>query len=150
MSSLHGAGAEAGDQVALDEHEQDGQRQGHEDGGRHHEAPVDVHALEEVHDADGQRHLGDRVDEDPRDQVVVPRHDEREDRGGDDAGPRQRQHDEAEDLPAARAVDEPGLLDLDRDRLEERPHQPHAERQRDGDVAEHEARAAGRPGRAAR
>ena len=54
-------------------------------------------------------------------------------------GQRGRQHDLREYLQARGAVDQRRLLDLDRDRAHEGPHQPHAERQRDAHVAEDQA-----------
>src|SRR2546427_8760298 len=43
-------------------------------------------------------------------------------------------------LEAAGPVDEPGLFHFQRDRAQECPHEPHAERQRDGKIPQDEAR----------
>src|SRR6185503_5089710 len=60
-SALHGAGAEPGHEMTLHQHEEDRHRHGHQHRGGHHQAPIDVRALEEMHHTDGERQVLDRV-----------------------------------------------------------------------------------------
>src|SRR5690606_5133107 len=53
-STLDAARAEPRHEVALEQHEQDRQRQGHQHRGRHHQPPVHVDPFEEVHHPDRQ------------------------------------------------------------------------------------------------
>ena len=58
------------------------------------------------------------VHDDERAEELVPRGDEGEERDGDDRRQDRRQEDAAQHLPAVAAVDDRGLLELARHRLE--------------------------------
>ena len=69
-----------------------------------------------------------------REQELVPGEDRRENRRGGESRTHQRHGDAPEDLPAGIAVDQRGLLDLDRYLGEEAAHDPGDERQVEGGV----------------
>src|SRR5215472_5740330 len=126
-SSLDGAGDRL-DEPALPEKENEQHRHGGQGGGGRDGRPVGyVFTLER-----GEAHLhGERMtgrDRDQRPEQVVPRVDERDDAECGQGRLRERQHDLPEDLEAAAAVDTPRLLELSRERLEERVHEVDAER----------------------
>ena len=113
-------------------------RHGDHDAGRHDHAPVHDGGIEEIVDADGQRLQLLGGDQHEGEEEVVPRQDEREDGGRDEAGQRQRQHHVPHRLAAMGAVDERCLLQLERNALEEGAQEPEAEGQTERRVREHE------------
>src|SRR5438552_1595239 len=118
-STLEASGAPPGDQIALDGDKEDERGNRDHDARGHDEAPVDHGHVEELVDADGQRLELVLADQHQREEEIVPGDDEREDRGGDDAGQRQGHHDVRQRLRAVGAVDQRGVLELQRARLEE-------------------------------
>lgn len=66
-------------------------------------------------------------DKDAGEDVVIPRQDEGEDGGGDDPRQGQRQHHVEHRPHPSGPVHQRGLLQLDGDGLEERPHEPEGE-----------------------
>ncbi len=71
-----------------------------------------------------------------REDVLVPRRDEREDGRRDEAGRDERQQDADERPDPARAVDHRRLLELLRDAEDEPAQRPDRERQHEGQVGE--------------
>src|SRR5919112_3670195 len=117
-SALGGARDEAAGQGPLKEEEEDEHGQGRQGAGGHDVAPLRRELLDEAVQAQAERELAVRGEEDVGEEELVPGQQEREDRHGDDAGPGQRHDDVPQRLKPARAVDERGLLDLSRDAIE--------------------------------
>ena len=84
------------------------------------------------------------------DQVVVPGHQEREDRRGQDAGQGVAQHDLHEAAEQRSAVDPGRLLEGDRDGVQVGGHHPGRDRHGGADVDDHQAAPGCRPGRGSR
>src|ERR1051325_10032151 len=116
-SCFHSTGGEAERDPALDEQEEDDDGDGDERGGRHYRAPADTTDApsEEVREPESDRLLRVVVQDDAREDVLVPRRDECEDGRGDETGRDERQQDADEGPEAGRAVDHRGLLELLRD-----------------------------------
>src|SRR5215510_4679704 len=122
--ALNASGAPARDEIALDGYEEDegGDRDHH--AGGHDEPPVHHRHVEEIVDPDGEGLQLVLADQHECEQEVVPRHDEREDGGGDDPGQREGRHHVPQGLRTIGSVDEGGVLQLYRDRLEEGAEDP--------------------------
>src|SRR5215475_13925788 len=114
--------------LADEEHEQYRHR-GH-DGTGHDLRPVGYVLTLERREAHLHGERTARCDRDQRPEQIVPRVDERDDAEGGQSWPREREHDLPEDLQAAAAIDAPRLLQLPRERLEERVHEVDAQRGR--------------------
>src|SRR3954471_1439005 len=125
-SALDGAVGQAGDDAPLEEQHQDDDRdrddhRGRGDGaGRVLELGGAGEQAQRGRDRPRRtgRRQGDAVGE------VVPRDEEGDDRGREDAGRGERDDDLAERLPGGRSVDLGGLLHLPGDLPEERRHRP--------------------------
>src|SRR5436305_4385667 len=136
-SPLHGSGSQAERDPALHEQEEDDDRDRDQRRPRHHDSPVDVASTtEEVRQPERNRLLRVRVQDDVREDVLVPRRDEDEDRGRDETGRDERQQDADEGAEAGRAVDHRGLLELLGYAEQEAAQCPDRERQRERDVHE--------------
>ena len=92
----------------------------------HHRMPRLAGILGGDHDRHGLR-LGGR--EEHGEQIFVPVQDERQQRGGGKAGPRQRQDDIPENAKPRGAIELGRFLQLDGQAGEEIMHQPHDDRQ---------------------
>src|ERR1051325_9124279 len=143
--ALHRAGGEAADNAPL-EHERERdqrQRRNRRRGGKL--APRNRVLAGKQRDADRQRLERRRGQYDEREEELVPRVGEHQDRRGEDAGRRERQDDFSERLGARAAVDQRGLFDLVRQLFEKRAEDPDRERQRERDVRDDDAGVAVEP-----
>ena len=135
--SLHRARREALDEVALQKDEDDRDRDGRNDGGRHHIAPVRRRLAEERHhESGGQRPLCRVRDQRHGVEQVVPAPDEAVDRNGNHAGHRHREYDLRHDAPVTRAVDLRALDERIRNVVKIALQRPRADRQRKDHVAD--------------
>src|SRR3954447_18923599 len=139
-SALDGTGREPGDDPALEEQDEDDDRDRHDDGGRADGAggllELRCAGEEGQRCRDGARPLGRQGD---REHEVVPGDEERDDGGGEDPGRRQGNDHLPEGLPAGGAVHLGGLLHLPGDLLEEGRERPDADRQRQRQVGDDQA-----------
>src|SRR5689334_22116361 len=134
------------DEVALEEHVQDEDRDRGNDDRRHQRRPVVRHAAgqSEQREPDRQGPVVAVADEHNRPEERVPRALELEDRDRGDRGRREGQHDPEERREVAGAIDARRLLEVLRDREEVLAEQEHAgrgdrEHQGDARVLEHAA-----------
>ena len=135
-----GSGSDALHDVPLDDHEEDHDGQGEDDGCCHLSAEVGAHAgCGERGEPHRQRVLGLVLHERVRGHVVVPCADEREHGRGHDAGRGQGEGDLPQDLPVVGPFDGRGLEDVLGDVEEEAAHVSDRERQDHGDVREDQA-----------
>src|SRR5439155_1875020 len=135
LSPFHGPEGEAADDVTLQYEREHDHRQDREDRPRADLAPEDLVSSDEVRERDRHRpHLRARQEE--REQKLVPREHEREERGRDDSGHGEPESDAQERLPAVRAVDERRLLEVSRQVVEESLHEPDDERHVEGQVGD--------------
>src|SRR5919106_1211605 len=122
---------EAVEEGVVEEREHDARDQGR----RHERLPEeDVSANELVGDARRDRPVLRGGDERERVDELVDAEREREDDDGQDAGKRDREDDPRERLDPRAAVDQGGVLELLRDRLEEPHQEPGRERDSEGRV----------------
>src|SRR6266550_1828738 len=102
--AFDGSGEEAAGQPALHDREEKKARDRREQRGRRERAEANL-ALDadELGELDGKRHEPWGLQQDEREEKLVPRRDEREQQGDDDAGGEERGDDPHDDLDAAGA-----------------------------------------------
>src|SRR5699024_9776146 len=139
-STLDRALHQSCDEKALHQDEEDHHRDGDDGRGGHDVPPVVGVLTEEL--AQPHRHgvLVRLLHERQREYELVPRHDEREDRGGHQSGGHQWKEHLPEHHRPGCAVDIGGLLHLLGYRGDETPHHPHRQRQRQRDVDDAQAK----------
>src|SRR5690606_12255677 len=122
--ALDRARGETTDDVALEREERDEDGQRRDDGSRREEAPVGRLLLRDplVH-AHDERPVVLGGEDDAREDEVAEHPDEREQADDGERRGHERHDDAPEDLPVARPVDERGLVDLARHRIEEPEHE---------------------------
>src|SRR5438105_1465326 len=140
-SSSHRARGEAERDPTLDEEEEDDDRDRDQRRGRHHRAPVDATdaPAEEVRQPERDRLLRVVVQDDAREDVLVPGRDEGENGRRYKAGRDERQQDAEEGAETGRAVDHRRLLELLWDADQEAAQRPDRERQSEREVDENHA-----------
>src|SRR5205814_9507460 len=132
-----GSGEEAADQPALHDREEDEARDGREQrGGRQRSEPDDSFDSDELGELDGQGDEIRALEQDEREEELVPGAQEREQQRHDDAGREQRRDHPDENLDAASTVDRRGLLELVWDRPDVALEHPEDERERPDEVDE--------------
>src|SRR5947208_12224904 len=122
LSTLNGTEREPADDVPLERKREYDDRHDRDHGQRADLAPLNLVPADEVGERDRQRpHL--RPGEEKREQELVPREHEGEERAGDDSGHGEPQRDARERAPARRAVHHRGLLEIARQVVEEALHE---------------------------
>src|SRR2546429_1379010 len=139
MSLLDRAGSQAGNDATLTEDRQRDERQrGNHRSGRNFTPRIFVLTGKQT-DGDRNRAFVRRGNEGQRIQEFVPRKNEDENRGGGQAGRRQRQEHAAKRTERAAAVDARRAIQLVGNFAQERSEQPQRQRQREGRVGRHQA-----------
>src|SRR3990167_4215678 len=140
--SLDPAGGEPGDDLALEDEDEDDERHGDDDRGRHQDAPRYLEGGRTGEERNRHRARALRIaeDEGQSEKKFVPRRDEGEEAGGHQRRPHQGQEHTGYDDPWRGAVDDRRLFDLDRQFAHEGGQDPYGERQGEDHVGEYERR----------